>query len=423
MVPDPDFPSDGDDGDASSADSDDCPSSDDDTRSDGGTHSVDGVDGIHEIDWSGADPSPSVPVVRLLLAALAAVGLALAWTETQATNVDPLLDRNPTPVVWLFRIGLLTAVVVVLPSVVRAPRAVVRRLQPLVRDPLTAVASLTLAAATTVAVVGPVIVGLPDAAPLSSDQPPVAVQVAYPMVTDDCVASVVGSGASRACPGTLQYPLGTNAIGYDVVTLVVHALRSSLQIVVVTLALAVPIGTLVGAVAGYAGGRVDDVLSWYVDVQQSTPTFVVYLLGVFVFGESHLLFVAAFGLLGWASTAKLVRGAVLERRDADYVRAARAAGASPLAVLRRHIMPNVSGTVFVEATRRAPQLLLLEVGLTFVGLGDAARRVPSFGNVIRSGLRGNWWVWAPALATLAAVVAALLLVGDAFGDDAPGQRG
>ncbi|MEZ3145337.1 ABC transporter permease [Halobaculum sp. MBLA0143] len=381
-----------------------------------------GVAGVHEIDWSDADPSPSVPVVRLVLAALAAVGLALAWTETQATNVDPLLDRNPTPVVWLFRIALLTAAVVVLPAAVRAPRVALARLRPLRRDPLTAVAALTLAAATAVAVVGPVVAGLPDAAPLSSDQPPVAVQVAYPTATNDCVASVVGTGESRACPGTLQYPLGTNAIGYDVVTLLVHALRSSLQIVVVTLALAVPIGTLVGAVSGYAGGRVDDVLSWYVDVQQSTPTFVVYLLGVFVFGESHLLFVGAFGLLGWASTAKLVRGAVLERRDADYVRAARGAGASSSAVLRRHILPNVSGTVFVEATRRAPQLLLLEVGLTFVGLGDAARRVPSFGNVIRSGIRGNWWVWVPALVTLTAVVAALLLVGDAFGDDVPGRQ-
>jgi peptide/nickel transport system permease protein len=379
------------------------------------------VDGVHEIDWNRADPSWSVPTGRLLLAALALVALAAAWLDVQATNVDPLLDRNPQPLVWPFRVAVLVTLVVFLPASLRRPERARRLLGRLRRDWTTRLATAYLAVATLVAVVGPTLTGLPDVTITAATQPPVGVEVAYPTTTDDCLAAVRDTAGGRVCPGTLQYPLGTTAIGYDVVTLVVNSLRTSLQVVVVTLALAVPLGTAVGSLAGVLGGRVDDVLSWYVDVQQTLPTFVVYLLAVFVFGEGLVLFVLVFGLLGWSSTAKLVRGAVVQQREAAFVRAAHAAGASRLTALRRHVLPNVLGTVLVEATRRAPQLILLEVGLTFVGLGDTARRVPSFGNVIRIGMDQQWWVLVPALAVLAAAVGSLLIVGDALGDGAGGR--
>jgi len=381
------------------------------------------VGGVHEIDWDAADPSWSVPIGRLLLAAVAFAALAAAWLDVQATNVDPLLDRNPKALVWPFRVAVVVAVVGFLPAVFRRPDRARRLLGRLWRDWTTRLATAYLAVTTLVAVVGPALTGLPDVVITASTQPPVGVEVAYPTTTDDCLAAVRETATGRVCPGTLQYPLGTTELGYDVVTLVVNSLRTSLQVVVVTLALAIPLGTLVGSLAGVLGGRVDDVLSWYVDVQQTLPTFVVYLLAVFVFGEGLVLFVLVFGLLGWSSTAKLVRGAVVQRREAAFVRAARAAGASRLAVLRRHVLPNVLGTVVVEATRRAPQLILLEVGVTFVGLGDTARRVPSFGNVIRAGVDQQWWVLATALAVLAAAVGSLLIVGDALGEGADARPG
>jgi peptide/nickel transport system permease protein len=390
------------------------------TASDGGEPAVGGVS---EIDWEAADPSWSVPIARLTLAAVAFVALAAAWLNVQATNVDPLLDRNPQPLVWPFRVAVVVAVVGFLPAVFRRRDRARRLLGRLRRDWTTRLATAYLAVATLVAVVGPALTGLPDVVITASTQPPVGVEVAYPTTTDDCLATVRETATGRVCPGTLQYPLGTTELGYDVVTLVVNSLRTSLQVVVVTLALAIPLGTLVGSLAGVVGGRVDDVLSWYVDVQQTLPTFVVYLLAVFVFGEGLVLFVLVFGLLGWSSTAKLVRGAVVQRREAAFVRAARAAGASRLAVLRRHVLPNVLGTVVVEATRRAPQLILLEVGVTFVGLGDTARRVPSFGNVIRAGVDQQWWVLATALAVLAAAVGSLLIVGDALGEGADARPG
>lgn len=393
---------------------------DSDTAPDGGEPTVGGV---HQIDWDAADPSWSVPTGRLLLAAVAFAALAAAWLDVQATNVDPLLNRNPQPLVWPFRVAVVVAVVGFLPVLLRRRDRARRLLGRLWRDWTTRLATVFLAVATLVAVVGPTFTGLPDVVITASTQPPVGVEVAYPTTTDDCLATVRETATGRVCPGTLQYPLGTTELGYDVVTLVVNSLRTSLQVVVVTLALAIPLGAAVGSVAGVVGGRVDDVLSWYVDVQQTLPTFVVYLLAVFVFGEGLVLFVLVFGLLGWSSTAKLVRGAVVQQREAAFVRAARAAGAARLAVLRRHILPNVLGTVVVEATRRAPQLLLLEVGLTFVGLGDTARRVPSFGNVIRAGINQQWWVLVTALAVLAAAVGSLLIVGDALGEGADARPG
>jgi ABC-type dipeptide/oligopeptide/nickel transport systems, permease components len=387
---------------------------------DGGTPTVDGV---HEIDWEAADPSWSVPVGRLLLAAVAFLALVAAWLDVQATNVDPLLDRNPQPLVWPFRVAVVVVAVGFLPAFLRRRERARRFLRRLRRDWTTALATAYLVAATLVAVVGPALVGLPDVTLAASTQPPVGAEVAYPTTTDDCLGAVRETPTGRVCPGTLQYPLGTTELGYDVVTLVVDSLRTSLQVVVVTLALAIPLGTVVGSLAGVVGGRVDDVLSWYVDVQQTLPTFVVYLLAVFVFGEGLVLFVLVFGLLGWSSTAKLVRGAVVQRREAAFVRAARVAGASRLAVLGRHVLPNVLGTVVAEATRRAPQLLLLEVGVTFVGLGDTARRVPSFGNVIDTGINQQWWVLVPPLAVLAGAVGSLLVVGDALGDAADRRPG
>jgi peptide/nickel transport system permease protein len=372
---------------------------------------------FQEIDWSEWEPSRSWRSPRVLVGILAALGLLAVWYSVETTNVDPLLRWKPTPLTWFYRASLLAMIVLVGPSLLQSPDRVRQLLGRIARDRVTLLAAIYLAVVTLAAIVGPIVLGRPRVDPLVSTQPPPGFEVYYGNVTTDCVGEVVGEDPQDFCRGTFQHPLGTTSVGYDVVELVVSGLHVSLQVAVITLAVIVPVGTAVGTLAGYFGGRVDTVLMSYVDIQQSTPAFVVYILLAFAFTGNLFLLVTVFGLLNWGGTARLVRAETLQRRADGYVHAARAAGAGHLTILRRHLLPNVSSSVLVSATRKVPQLILLEVGLTYIGLGDVGRRFQSFGETIRVGLsQHGWWIWLFPLVVLALTVISISLVGDALRD-------
>ncbi len=262
-------------------------------------------------------------------------------------------------------------------------------------------------------------------------QPPVLLGVKEATI-GNCVSPTVDG----VCKGTWQFPLGTDHIGHGVLTRVVYGTRAALVVAAVGSMLVVPIASAVGIAAGYLGGWVDEVLMRFVDVQESVPSMVAYILLSVLFGESLFLLLGVFGLLSWGGIARLVRSETLQRRESGYVRAAREAGGGHLHVARRHLLPNVSGTVLVATTQLVPLLLLTHATLEFLFLLDPF--LPSWGQSIAQGLStkfltfpklsgfgppgfpvpfwDKWWVATmPALA-LAASVSAFAVLGDALRD-------
>jgi peptide/nickel transport system permease protein len=406
--------------------------SDTDPTTDGGTTDpsaespIDPADEtpIETVDWDTLDDDGwSVPWRWLGLVASLGVVAVLYW-RTQVTGTDLLLPWSPTNLTWAFRVSLVVLAFVGLPPLVRNRERTLRYWRRF-RSNRFAVACLAyLVAFVVLALVGPAIAGRPRVNITDGFQPPVFTQVWYGRIATSCVGPVVGEGFPKHCVGTMQYPLGTTKLGQDMVSLLLSGMHVSLQVAVVATAFMVPIATTVGIVSGYVGGRVDTVLMRYVDIQQSVPALVVYIILVFLFGKSLFLLIAVFGLLNWGSIARLVRSEVLQRREEQYIEVARSAGVSRLTILRRHILPNVSNTVLVGATQKIPQLVLIETALTFIDLGDIGRRYVSFGETIREGFRGAyqnpplevWWIWILPVVVLATTIIAFGVVGDALRD-------
>jgi peptide/nickel transport system permease protein len=198
----------------------------------------------------------------------------------------------------------------------------------------------------------------------------------------------------------------------------VSRLRVAVYLIVVTTALVVPIGTLVGVVAGYYGGAVDSLLMRYVDVQSTVPAVVAYVVLIVVVGKSLFLLLLVFGLFSWGSVARVVRAATRQRRSAAYVLAGRSVGGSDRYLLRRHLLPNVSHAVVTALAGQVPLLLITEAAVAYLGLGsvDAVSWGSLVANGIETGVFSNWWVAGLPTAALAGTVLCLRLLGDALRD-------
>ena len=226
-----------------------------------------------------------------------------------------------------------------------------------------------------------------------------------------------GEMTDAGCLGTWANPLGTNYVGKSVLALLFVGFRVSLEVALVTSMLMLPIATLVGTFAGYTGGFVDDSITGYIDIQQTIPAFVAYIVLSYVFGRSLFLLILVFGLLSWGGAARLVRSEVVQRREAEFVTAARAAGADDRRIMRTHILPNVSNTVLTSVTRRIPMLILAEAAIAYLSLNDIM--VISLGESIANGLNNfptAWWVSTELTLALALVVLSFSLLGDALRD-------
>lgn len=265
-------------------------------------------------------------------------------------------------------------------------------------------------------VLGPVVIGGPDLDLTHKFQPPVFLTVDA-SVPSQCLGTV----SDGLCHGTWQYPLGTDAKGEGLFKLVIEGMRIGLKVGLTTAVIAIPIAVAVGTVAGFSGGRLDDVLMRYVEVQQTIPALVIYMILIFVWGRSLFALVLVFGLFNWGGVARLVRGEVVQRRDEEYVRAALATGASPWTVVRRHVLPNVSNTVVTASTRMVATLILVQAALSYLDLNRVSLR--SFGETIAVGLSdywttplNKWWVSTVAVVFLAITVLSFNVVGDALRD-------
>ncbi|MEM8662593.1 MAG: ABC transporter permease [Pseudomonadota bacterium] len=225
--------------------------------------------------------------------------------------------------------------------------------------------------------------------------------------------------------GAWPYILGTDGQGADVLSLILYGMRTSLLVGLLAVALSSSLGTFLGLLAGYIGGRTDAIIMRAADIQF---TFPAILLALLIGGlakallPGHLqiqlaipILVAALGLSHWPHFARLVRGAVLVEKTKDYVAAARLAGRGPWSVMRRQILPNVANAILVLATLDIAFAVMGEATLSFLGFGLPPTE-PSLGTLIRTGyaylFSGEWWlVVFPAL-TLVLLVVAVNLVGD-----------
>ncbi len=224
--------------------------------------------------------------------------------------------------------------------------------------------------------------------------------------------------ATRHQPPSFDHLMGTDRFGRDVFSRVLYGARISLSIGFIAVGISITIGTVVGAVSGYFGGMVDTVLMRLVDMLISFPRLVLLITVIALFEPSITLVVLVLGLTLWPSTARIVRGDVLSLRERDFIQAAHALGLSAPRIIFKHIIPNVLGPVIVAATLGLGNIILIEAGLSFLGL-SVPPPTPSWGNMINGGreyLVQAWWVATfPGLAIVITVVAFNLL-GDGLRD-------
>ncbi|MFC5555630.1 ABC transporter permease [Methylobacterium iners] len=216
----------------------------------------------------------------------------------------------------------------------------------------------------------------------------------------------------------LHFLLGTDTLGRDLLTRSLVAGQVSLLIGLVATLAALLIGTVYGAVSGYAGGGVDAAMMRFVDILYALP-FVFFVIVLVVFFRASLaLILFAIAAVEWLDIARIVRTQTLSLRERDFVRAAEALGLSGAAILRRHIVPNTLGPVIAAATLLVPRVILLESFLSFLGLG-VQEPATSWGALIAEGVRtleATPWMLAGPAAFLVATLVALNLLGDALGD-------
>ncbi|WP_062610875.1 nickel transporter permease [Caballeronia calidae] len=235
------------------------------------------------------------------------------------------------------------------------------------------------------------------------------------LVTQDPLQQVL---AERLTPPNAAHWFGTDQLGRDILSRLVHGSRLTLAIAMLVVVLVVPVGLLIGTVAGYCGGIVDTVLMRLTDVALAFPKIVLALAFAAALGPGVLNAVIALSITAWPPYARLARAESLRLAQADYIHAARLQGASSLRILLRYIVPLCSSSVIVRATLDMAGIILAVAGLGFLGLG-AQPPSPEWGYMVAAGrnvLLDAWWVATiPGLAILA-VSLAFNLLGDGLRD-------
>lgn len=175
--------------------------------------------------------------------------------------------------------------------------------------------------------------------------------------------------SQRLEPPSTQHWMGTDTLGRDVYSRIVYGARMSLAVGVCTAVFALLIGTFTGAIAGYFGGWSDRLLMGVVDIFYIFPSILLAILLTLLFGRGFTGILVAISLTAWVTQARLVRGQVIQAREMTYVEAARAMGIGNLAIVARHILPNLWGPIIVSLTMQIPSNIMAESFLSFIGLG------------------------------------------------------
>jgi len=225
--------------------------------------------------------------------------------------------------------------------------------------------------------------------------------------------------ALRSRPPSLAHPFGTDPYSRDVLSRMLYGARVSLGVATLAVLVSATVGTAYGAVAGFAGGRVDAVMMRAVDALLAVPRVLLLIAVLALWGGVPLpVLVLLLGLTGWFGVSRLVRAQVLALREREFVVAAHALGAGGFRVLARHVLPNALSPVIVAATLGVGHTIVLEAGLSYLGVGVRQPQA-SWGSIIQDGadqIVTHWWISLfPGLAIVLTVMA-LTAVGDALRD-------
>lgn len=199
---------------------------------------------------------------------------------------------------------------------------------------------------------------------------------------------------SRERPGTWEYPLGTDNLGRDILSRIIHGARISLMVAASSLASGILLGATLGLISGWYGGIVDEVIARIVDIWYALPFLLVALVIVIVLGQKLWVMIVILFLTAWSQFVRNVRAEVLSLKTRDYVALARVAGASPFYIMYKHILPGVFNTIVVIATLSVGGLILAEATLSFLGAGLPSN-IPAWGLMVGEGqveLRNAWWI-------------------------------
>ena len=225
--------------------------------------------------------------------------------------------------------------------------------------------------------------------------------------------------------GSVKFLLGTDDQGRDVLSTILFGARISLGVGLAAVLLAAVLGVSLGLLSGYAGGRIDAAIMRIADVQLSFPAILIALLidgvaRVALPADSHdriaiPVLILSIGFAGWVQYARTVRGSTLVEKNKEYVQAARVIGRHPLAIMLRHVLPNVMGPVLVIGTIHIATAIITEATLSFLGVGVPPTK-PSLGTLIRVGndflFSGEWWITVFPGIALVTLVLSVNLLGD-----------
>jgi peptide/nickel transport system permease protein len=212
--------------------------------------------------------------------------------------------------------------------------------------------------------------------------------------------------------------LGTDNLGRDMFSRIIYGARVSLIIGFVAVLISSLLGYLLGILAGYRGGRVDDLIMRLADIQLAFPFILLAIAVVAVIGPGLVNIVLVLGVAGWVLPARVVRAEVLSAREREHVQASRVLGATDLRIVLRHITPNVLPSLVVTSSFAAAQMIIVESALSFLGLGIAPP-TPSWGNMLADGqndLTSGWWVSTMPGVALMLTVLGINLLGDFLRD-------
>ena len=214
-------------------------------------------------------------------------------------------------------------------------------------------------------------------------------------------------------PGTAGHLLGTTNMGQDILSMLIYGSRASLAIGIVAAAISGVIGTLVGAVAGFYGGKLDKVISEVINVFLMIPSFFLVLIIVAMFGSSMVNVMFVIGLTSWPSNARMMRVQAMSIKERTFVKSAVAMGESKRQILFKYIIPNGLFPVIANTTMGVAKAILTEASLSFLGLGDP--NVISWGQMIFDGkqyLTSGWWMSTFAGLCIMLIVMIFYLIGD-----------